>query len=762
MFADKLFLHKSSVAFVYVASLIMAGAGLGNLQLSADTRQFYSDSNPYFKALQRFEDTFLPSNNILFVVRSEDPLENSSSVVEAIQWLTSEAQRLTNVRRVDSLATASYAYDDDGELRVDTYLDFVCPNGVCLNERVSALANHAVSNRIVSTDRRTVGVLANFELQRDEAEKIKQISDEAAELKARFEDRYPTSSAYLTGGIPMSQAFLDAGQRDSSTLFLVAGVVIVVALRLLLGDFRSTIVLLVIALSAVVYSMGLGGWLGVVLNTASATVPVVVLTLVVASSMHLFLYYLRLCDEPRTRSFAAKAALNAHLVPVVLTTLTSAVSMISLLFVDSPPIQDIGLLSAVGTMFGGILTITIAPLLLDSTKRKRNSPLNAALQRSLNRYAKSLEHAGAKSTFVMIILITFAFGATRIHIDDDFVGYFSERTTFKQDTRVALEHLSGPNHIEVEVTSESPGGVFEPDFLTLLKQMGDFLRSQEIVASAASLYDVMESVTAAMDPTLSIERADQRTLYQYFFAYELSLRQGDSTNDLVDNSYTSTHVSILLKDAPASRIRQLEDSIYDWFDTAPQRHGASILVTGENIPVAHLSSSNIPALLQAIATSLFFASVLLGIYFGSWRIGVSALAATIVPVLCGFGLWGWFNSSIGLASTVVIAVTIGVVIDDAIHLMYRQDRGVRELGQGPWESAAYSIHRVGAPIVSTTVLFVLGLSPLFFSDFEINSTFAACTSLILSMSLVFDLTVLPALMAWATKHSYRRAVVEAA
>jgi len=104
----------------------------------------------------------------------------------------------------------------------------------------------------------------------------------------------------------------------------------------------------------------------------------------------------------------------------------------------------------------------------------------------------------------------------------------------------------------------------------------------------------------------------------------------------------------------------------------------------------------------------------------------------------------------GLAATVIVAVTVGVVVDDAIHIVYRHEDGRTNLNLGAVESAAYSIHRAGSAVVTTTLILVCGFLVLLGSDFSLNSSFGVCTSLILVVALLFDLFSLPKLLVWAT------------
>ena len=58
----------------------------------------------------------------------------------------------------------------------------------------------------------------------------------------------------------------------------------------------------------------------------------------------------------------------------------------------------------------------------------------------------------------------------------------------------------------------------------------------------------------------------------------------------------------------------------------------------------------------------------------------------------GFGLWGWIVVNIGLAASVIAAVTIGIVVDDAIHIIYRSQHSRQTLGVEPPEAARIEFH----------------------------------------------------------------------
>lgn len=728
-----------------VAALLVAVGALGipKLSFTPDTRVFFERSDPRVLELEAFEEAFLPSHTILFAIEMESSILQDSRSRVALEWLHRQVEAFQNIRKVDSLVNASYAYSLQGDLVLEPYLDYVCPNE-CELQRAKVLSGPLVSRRLIGDGLSAVSVIGTFDLQRTETQKIYEITAEARKLKVEFEQLYPGLTLHVSGGIPMSQAFVDAGQRDSVLVFLVAAAIIGVLLSIMLGGPRNAMSMLGTGFCAVAFSMGIAGWSGVELNSASAAAPIVTLTLVVASTMHLFFHYLRLCDDPRGAEFAAVAALNVNLKPILLTTLTSGISLASLVLVDSPPVRDIGVISCIGVIAGGILATTVTPLLLDSGVRKRDSQFNRMLQARLNRYAASIEAARWAPAVVVLASLVAVAGLARLQIDDDFVAYFDDDMPFKQATNFAMEKLTGPNHIEVDVHVDEKT-VFDPGVLDDIGHLTARLREYPIVASVVSLSDVQQILLQAFDVEAVMNAHDAAAHEQFFFAYEMGLGSGESVNDLVASDRMRTHIPVFLSSGSAKEIQELESDIYRW---AEKLDDVSVNVTGENIPVAHLSTSNIPAVAIMIVSSLLATALFLGVAFRNWKTCLNTLLAIAVPVLCGFGLWGWLNGTIGLAGSIVIAISIGVVIDDAIHLIFHQ-ANAHGKQQEPWESVRTSVYRVGAPIIATTILFVVGLSPLLGSDFGLNVTLAGCTSLILLCSLIFDLGVLPKLMKWS-------------
>jgi uncharacterized protein len=669
---------------------------------------------------------------------------------EAIRWLTSEATKLDHAVRVDSLANYPHPTTVDDELVVQSLLDWACKGNNCSKDLIGESRKSHLTNRLISQDALSSGVIVTVAIERGAVGKIEALYSAINELADHFESTFPGFKAYHTGGIPMMAAFAEASATDLGVLLPAAVGVISIVLVLVVGSLRLGLIILGLGIAAIVVTLGTAGWIGLTLNNATTVVPLIVLTLVVTSSMHVAVHFSRNIDldSNLARSTSqAKASVSSSVVPVTLSALTSVASLSSLWFVDSPPIRELGLLSALGVAIGCVLTLTILPLLLTRVTKVTETRMIRAIQRALNHYARQIERGRPGAFVPTLIFVACGAGIVSLEINDDFVRFFDESTEFRIDTDQATQLLSGPNHVEI-VLQNPKDSVFEPSFIEYLDKIGDRVRGLEIVSNVHSFSDVMEDVALAFGDQRLEDFNSPDEFAQLFLVYELSLQVGQSNTDLVNADQSSARASVLLNESTSSDIQALERTIYQWHEANDSPY--TLIITGENIPVAHLSAMNIRSMLIGIACSLAFTALVLGLAFRSVRLCVVGLLATLVPVISGFGIWGWSVGEIGLAATAVIALTIGVVVDDAAHYIYRFIDARTRLGLDPWDAAAYSIHRVGAAIVSSSLVLGLGLSLLLLSNFEVNSSFGAVACLIISTALAFSILAMPRLTVWAT------------
>jgi predicted RND superfamily exporter protein len=731
--------------WAHVLVLLVAVPGLALLTASADTRVFFGD-NVYHADLDAFEATFTQSNNILLLLRHNgERIADSPKFADLLREATTGAWKLPHVMRVDSLATHPHIVGNGDDFNVTPILDLLCP-GACDPNQAHLIDDPMLQSRLVSKDGTTVGIYMVFDLPLAKPQIVQNITGAVRAFAADLVKQDPGVTAYFVGAITMMDAYSEAAKRDMSTLNPLVLLVMLAILVVTLGEARTVGLLLVTGIFAAAAAMGTAGWLGVQLNAATSIAAVIIITLVIANGKYLMLTFLvHMSGTEKDARRAAQIAVDLNAKPIVLMTGTSLIGFLSMNFADAPPLRQLGNLIAVGLFVGTTALLIVVPTILARFR-------NVSVLRSASVVSHSLEFlAGPRSGVVAacagVIVVAAVLGISHLSINDNFVKNFDESFEFRRAADFTEEHMSGPHYIDLQISSGQPDGIYDPNFIVLLHDLTQWLREQPLVASAVSLADVVGELALNFKGSDDLGGLTHDEIAQYVLTYELSLSAGQNINDLYDSARQSSRISTLLGGGNSRSVIALEKSIYEWF----RQHGDpnyKVVVTGISIPVAHMSLLNAESMVYGNLFSLALIAGLVGIYFKSMRILAIAALAMCLPIAMGFGLWGWLVGDMGLAASVISAMTIGIVVDDAIHIIYRYRHARTVMGETPQESLRLTMLTVGNAVFSTSVALAAGFALLGLSGFAVNRALGLCTMFVIISGLIVDVILVPRLLAW--------------
>ena len=110
--------------------------------------------------------------------------------------------------------------------------------------------------------------------------------------------------------------------------------------------------------------------------------------------------------------------------------------------------------------------------------------------------------------------------------------------------------------------------------------------------------------------------------------------------------------------------------------------------------------------------------------------------------MASLGLWVWINGEVGMAASIIAAVTFGIVVDDTIHILYALTRGKHTQKRAGIRTVLRSVI---PGVLTTTAALGLGFAILMFSGFEVNRQLGFLTSVTIFIAFIFDIFVLPGL-----------------
>ena len=114
--------------------------------------------------------------------------------------------------------------------------------------------------------------------------------------------------------------------------------------------------------------------------------------------------------------------------------------------------------------------------------------------------------------------------------------------------------------------------------------------------------------------------------------------------------------------------------------------------------------------------------------------------------MLGLGIWGYWQGTAGLSVAVVVAITLGIVVDDTVHFLSKYLRARRELELSSEQAVHYAFGTVGVAVWITSVTLVAGFMVLSLSGFQVTAEMGLLSAVTIAFALVVDLLILPPLL----------------
>ena len=611
-------------------------------------------------------------------------------------------------------------------------------------------------------DATAINVTLQFpELSNDE---VPEVAFAARDIRERMEEKYPELQMAISGGGLLNMAFMESGLADNTTLVPLMFLIVILLTFVTVRSFSATISLFLVIILSVLATVGAAGVMRVPLTPISLSSLIVVLTLAVADGIHILLTFRQNMQKGMAKRDALVDAIRVNFLAVGITSLTTIVGFMALNFSDSPPFWHLGNMSAVGIFSAWFLSITFFPALLSLLPAKA-----AARSDYVGRYTVMDRFADfvlpRKNAFAMLSLpgvVALVSMIPRLDLNDQWTQYLDRRIEFRRDTD-AISKFFGLFTVDFSVEAGEPSGIYEPEYLERLEAFAEWLETQPNVAHVYSLSDVMKRLNKnlnADDPSYYRLPDDRELAAQYLLLYELSLPYGLDLNDRVNIDKSATRLTVTMEDGPTQETKDLliaataylEENFPE--DLRPTPTSTQVMFT-------FITDRNVEQMIQGTILAILAISGIMVLTFRSVKLGILSLVPNTLPIATAFGAWALLVGEIGFSVSVVAAISLGIVVDDTVHLITKYVRARREQGLSAEDAIRYSFNTVGVAIIVNTVILSIGFSVLMFSTFKVTVDMGLLTSLSIVFALILDFLLLPALLIWTDGNRSTKPTLEA-
>lgn len=766
-------LFKKPIALVIIPLIFFIGAASFLPTIVKDTRgdAFLSPDNPALLYRERVRDQFGLNDPVVVAIKADI---YTPEVLQLIASLTNTIEGLENVKedKVFSLATEKNMFGDDGSLIVEDFLD---PLPSTLSEALlvkKAIQNFPLYNgSIVSKDGDVALIVAELWNQDISNVTYKQVDDLAAAEIARFNEEHGTSiESYVAGEGAIAGYLGEYIDNDMKILNPIAGLIIFTIVVICFSAFSSGLLALMMIATTVLSTIGIMAASGVSFYVITNALPVILIGIAVADTIHILGHYFELQADP-------KREMNRDLVietmaemwrPVALTSLTTIAGFAGLyLASDMPPFKFFGLFAAVGVALAWVYSMTLLPAVLILTKPKASKRylLNYLNNDDKKRdiFSRFIQKLGtlslkySKSVVVLgsLIIVIGAVTGSNIVIDEDRIDTFNKKEQIYKADKLINGHTNGANNLDIIVETNEKEGLFSPEALVKVEALQNYALTFDDVTSATSIVDYLKQMNMSLnnsDPSAYVLPGDRKSIAQYFLIYSAS---GESTDfdEEVDYDYKVANVRLTFKTGSYHRNKEIVESLQTYIGREFNDENISATMTGRvtvdyfwirDLGDGHFFSLSIALILVLLVSALMFRSMLAGIF-------------TLIPVctalLFVYATMAILKIPLGIGASMFASIAIGLGVDFSIHTidrireLFRKEKSIEGQPEQNIDTLIAKLYpSTGRALLFNFIALACGFGVLIASSVVPLNEFGSIVVVAVVGSFLCSMTLLPALI----------------
>lgn len=691
------------------------------LQVNNSLQVWFPHDSRELGAYRLFHQRFGSDEQVVLLLPVGDGLRQKE-MRERLQKLHRELVACEEIRLVQSPADLRLPVVGPAGVQFRQFL------GLSAQQQANVLAEYPViRQQLFSADGQSVKmiVLLNAELDID-ANRGRMVA-----LVQQMAERHWPAEEVAMGGIPVVFAALNALTEAQFGRFVpLTYAVMLLFLALLFGSWRVCAVALLTMGTATMLSLGWYGSLGHQLNLMTVLIPLVVLLLSSLDLVHLLYAW------KRNPSGGLSAAVAKVWQASLLTTLTTMLGFLSLLWSPMAILQQFGLFSAIGIGLCLPLTYFFAAWLLPASTKALSAP--ESLQRASNWYGMVYANRRLWMVGVLLLFALFGWGIGLVRSDTYTLGYLPQSSKTVRDHERLAASLG--HYLPLELLLEAPegGSLTDSAGLHRLWQLSARLHTAGFQPQLGlpQLLALSANRLGAFDTAAMASLAPEA----------LALAEAHFPDWLAQLYHAESGTGRLTIFGPMMSAGKLLDNIEELKGVA-----AGQAVEVQPAGYLPLYAQLVPLVTSSQTRSLLLAAaliaLLLGVYLRSWRLVAVVMLTQLFPLAGMFAWMGWFNLDLDIATASIACIGLSYCVDDSIHFVLSYRRHRRQ-GDGHQTAMVHTLAETGHAIVLSSLMLSLGFACMMFSSLKTVFLFGMLSAVMVVLALFAQLVIFGLLMHW--------------
>ena len=595
----------------------------------------------------------------------------------------------------------------------------------------------------------------------------KNLSKKLADEITGITKKYGGAEKYHIAGLPIAEDSF--GSQMFKQMAVAAPATFLVIFLLLFLFFRNIKIIIapmVVAVMAVIWSMGLLILTGNTVHIMASMIPIFLIPIAVLNSIYIISEFHAHYKKYSHKDNAIAHAIDELFVPMLFVSATASVGFFALAVTPIPPVRVFGIFVGFGTMVAWFLSLTINPAFAKLISAKTlhrfanaddGQGLLARILHGLRDFARN--HYRPVIAGAVVLVIVSAVGLSMIVVNDNPVKWFKKSNPIRQADMAMNAHLAGTYMNYLVFESDDADAMKRPEVEKYIEAVQRDLEKDPVVGATTGITDVVKKVRYELfgaDSTKMVIPASQDEVAQMLFMFEMSGGDPGKLFKFVTPDYANANLWVQLKDGDNQAVRRVVERADKYIADHPVPQGVSVNWAGLPYVNTVWQKLMVGGMREALLVAFGIVFLMMVSLFRSWRWGIISMLPLSLTVMAIYAFIGYIGKPYDMPISVLSSLTLGLSVDFAIQFIQRM-RTLYSRNQSFDQTYHDIFEGVGRAIARNVLVVSIGFVPMLFSDLVPYVTVGAFFLAIMLVSGFVTMLLLPAITVMFQRVLFRTA-----
>lgn len=559
------------------------------------------------------------------------------------------------------------------------------------------------------------------------------------------------------------------GKLISKEFVLFLGLSILVSALILFIFFRKFYAVLfpiLVVIMGVIWSVGTLVLFGFDLTILTGLIPPLIVIIGIPNSILLLNKYQNELRKHGDKEKALSITIERIAITTLIANITASIGFGVLYFTGSELLMQFGSVASINVMITWLMCLCLVPIIFSYLPAPKLKPQTHVEDGFLHKLLVKTDNlVQNKSTLIylatLVISIISFIGLWRLEVNGYVVDDLPKSSTILTDLKFFEKNFEGVLPLEVSVDTKKKNGVFNLVNLKRMEKMEKMISDYPEFSRSISVNQGLKFATQAFyNNDSAYFRLPDNMEKNFILAYIANGGKGNASllTNFISKGNQSTRISFQMADVGSKRLDKIMKDLKPRIDSILPPSKFDVELTGSSVIFSKGTDYMLTHLYESIALAIVLISLLRLAQFKSLGIMFISLLPNIVPLIITAGIMGYAGIALKPSTILIFTIAFGLASDQTIYFLTRY--------QQEFYLTNFSVSKVITDTITETGVSMTHIALILFFGFGIftASTFGGTVilglllSITLFVALIFNLTLLPALVLWLDKKKIRKTV----